>query len=340
VAELQELVQRGHTYQHRARSVWSLLSRTSGQQLRIAIKIGAPNWKVREEWGDYHYAMSMKHCFDQLGHSARIDCLDKWDNPAAIGDDVVIVLRGLTAHRPRAHQVNLMWNISHPDKVSNAEYQEYDHVFVASSKHAKALEGLLGERVSVLLQCTDPRFFNPDVPAVEPAPKVLFVGNSRNTYRRIVRDAIHAGLPLEVYGNRWEGFLPDGIVKGDYIPNSQLASYYKSAGVLLNDHWDNMAATGLLSNRLFDAAACGARILSDDVEGIAEVFGGLVKVYRSEIELASLAAELFAETSEERDARLRLASEVLERHTFEVRVQTIMEVVSKIAERKSALHYA
>lgn len=336
VAELQSLVQKRHTYQARAKLTWGLISQTSRQQLRIAIKIGAPNWKVRDEWGDYHYALSMKHVFDQLGHSTRIDCLDSWDRPNAIGDDVVIVLRGLTAYKPKAHQINLMWNISHPDKVSAAEYEEYDHVFVASSKHTGLLEPQLGERVSTLLQCTDPRFFNPDVADIDPAPKVLFVGNSRNMFRRIVRHAVHAGLPLEVYGNRWEGFLTDTMLKGEYIPNGQLASYYKSAGVLLNDHWDNMAASGLLSNRLFDAAACGARILSDAVEGIDEVFGGLVKQYRDEAELGKLARELLAETPKQRKARLELAQDIMANHSFDVRCRRILEVVEDVGARKCA----
>ena len=338
VAELQAVVEQRHTYQKRSGVIWSLIGRASRDQLRIAIKIGAPSWKVREEWGDYHFALSMKHCLDQLGHTTRIDCLDTWQRAGAIGDDVVIVLRGLTAYKPKPHQINLMWNISHSDKISPAEYEEYDHVFVASAGLTRQLAPLLGDRVSTLLQCTDPRFFHPGVAPIEPPPQVLFVGNSRNMFRRIVRHAMQANLPLEVYGNRWEGFLTDRVLKGDYIPNTQLASYYKSAGVLLNDHWDNMAAVGLLSNRLFDAAACGARIVSDVVEGIDAVFGGLVAQYRDETDLGDVARALLAEDADGRAARLALAEEVMEKHSFAARVRRILEVVAELAEHKVVAH--
>jgi GT2 family glycosyltransferase/spore maturation protein CgeB len=337
VAELQRIVEDRHTYQKRARSVWALIGRASHDQLRIAIKIGAPSWRVREEWGDYHFAMSMKYCLDQCGHTTRIDCLDTWQRPSAIGDDVVIVLRGLSAYKPRPNQINLMWNISHPDKISLAEYAEYDHVFVASTGLARTLEPLLGDRVSPLLQCTDPRFFNPDVAAIEPAPQVLFVGNSRNVFRRIVRDALQARLPLEVYGTRWEGFLTDAVLRGDHIPNDRLAGYYKSAGVLLNDHWDNMAAAGILSNRLFDAAACGARIVSDAVEGIDEIFHGHVASYRDADDLNRLVTELLSEDAGAREARRELAREVIEKHSFAARVNRILSVVAELVVRKAAV---
>ena len=66
---------------------------------------------------------------------------------------------------------------------------------------------------------------------------------------------------------------------------------YRSAGVVLNDHWPDMAKHGFLSNRLFDAAASGARVVSDDAVGIKEVFGESVAVYRTQSELAELCSE-------------------------------------------------
>ena len=336
VAELRAIVRKRHTYKHRASAVGSIIARTSRSQLRIAIKIGAPTWKVREEWGDYHFALSMKYSFDRMGHSTRVDCIDTWERPSAVGDDVVIVLRGLTAYKTKSHQINLMWNISHPDKVSDAEYNEYDHVFVASKTHVERMERLIGAKTSLLLQCTDPRFFNPEAPLITPAPRVLFVGNSRNVFRRIVRDAVQAKLPVEVYGGGWAGFVSETVLKGEYIPNARLASYYKSAAVLLNDHWENMAAAGMLSNRLFDAAACGARIISDKVDGIKEIFGDLVKQYQDEHDLGVLARELMSETASEQERRLTLAREISREHSFEVRVKDILRVIDQVAERKTS----
>ena len=51
-----------------------------------------------------------------------------------------------------------------------------------------------------------------------------------------------------------------------------------------------MADLGFLSNRLFDAVAAGARVVSDSALGISEVFGSSVVTYNSPEELAQIVA--------------------------------------------------
>ncbi len=333
VAALQNIVKEEHTYEKRARKFLQLL-RKNAEQLRISVKIGAPSPTVREEWGDWHFAKGMKRAFTRLGYQVRIDCLDSWDSPPSIADDVVIVLRGLSRYEPKGHQINIMWNISHPDAVSAAEYEAYDHIFVASPSMAETLGRTLSTPAEVLLQCTDPALFFPS--ELEPRRKseVLFVGNSRNEYRKIVRDATEMGLPISVYGGNWEGFIPAESIKGKHIKNEELSSYYSSAGVVLNDHWASMKDRGILSNRLFDAAAAGARIISDPVDGIEEIFSGLILTYELPEDLKRKIGVLLAESSDQRMARLRLADEVRKSHSFDVRVARIVDVIRENLNKK------
>ncbi len=236
------------------------------------------------------------------------------------------MLRGLAGYEPRRHQINLAWHISHPDKVADAELEAYDHVFVASEPHAEALAARLRVPVTALLQCTDPERFNPDV-APDERHELLFVGNSRNVRRAIVQDAIEAGLPLSVFGARWDGLIPPRHLKGAHIPNERLAAYYRAAGVVLNDHWDAMRRHGFLSNRLFDAAACGARIVSDPVPGLERVFGGLVAEYDGPTDLRAAVERLREESPAEGAARLARARQVMEQHSFDARARSLMAVV-------------
>jgi len=53
------------------------------------------------------------------------------------------------------------------------------------------------------------------------------------------------------------------LVVSDYIPNEELPAVYASVGVLLNDHWQTMRERGFVSNRLFDALACGTPVISN-----------------------------------------------------------------------------
>ena len=67
------------------------------------------------------------------------------------------------------------------------------------------------------------------------------------------------------------------------VANEDFGPLYCSAGVVLNDHHDDMRRDGFLSNRLFDATACAARVVSDEIDGVTEVFGDVVKTFHDEV---------------------------------------------------------
>ncbi len=131
-------VEAEHTY--RARAVQALAEFESlGERRRIGIKIGAPSREMTAASGATitspgAWAASLR----KLGYRVRIDCMDEWYSELALGDDAVIVLRGLDEYEPRPGQVNLMWLISHPDLVNTAELLSYDHVFVASESFTRS----------------------------------------------------------------------------------------------------------------------------------------------------------------------------------------------------------
>ena len=164
---------------------------------------------------------------------------------------------------------------------------------------------------------------------------MLFVGNSRRLLRPVVRDALAAGLPLAVYGDLWSGLVPDEVVRGRSIPNDQLAAAYRSAGVVLNDHHDAMRADGFVSNRLFDAVASGARVVTDEVAGLAELFGPAVQVYETPDDLARLATLADPDSVFGDDATRRAAADrVRTQHSFAARAARLIEVAHEArAER-------
>jgi hypothetical protein len=62
-------------------------------------------------------------------------------------------------YRPVPNQLNLLWQISHPDKIDDGEYELYDHVCVVSELYAKLLQQRLLTPVAALLLCSDPAPF-------------------------------------------------------------------------------------------------------------------------------------------------------------------------------------
>lgn len=304
--------------------------------LRWAIKIGTQFAYERENWGDFHFAESLRDALEALGHTVTIDPRGAWYRPTAHLDDVVLVLQGRGRYHPSPHQVAALWMISHPSEIVPDDLADFDLVFGASEIWCRRVDQYLRRPARLLLQCTDPTRFRPV--AADPAYRheVLMVGNARGM-RRSIEAALHAGLTPAVYGKKWESLLPDGVWRGSYIPNRELARYYSSAGVVLNDHWAEMAEWGMLSNRLFDLMACGARVVSDDVPGIQAVFGDYVARFTTPNELGVEVSRLLAESPQERDSRLAFAETVRREHSFAARAFSISNAVSDaIAEREQS----
>jgi GT2 family glycosyltransferase len=298
--------------------------------LRWAVKISSPFGPKGEAWGDTHFARQLGAALGELGQDVVIDHPGEFHRASAHHDDVVLLLRGLAPYTPVVDQVNLTWLISHPDLVAPSDHVGWDRVYVASTPYAEQLAAS-GAPAVPLLQATDPSLFHPDLAPPDTGHRVLFVGNSRGQARPLVMAAVDCGLPLSVFGAGWDGFLPPELLRGTYLPNEQVGAAYRSAGVVLNDHWEDMSANGFLSNRLFDAVAAGARVVSDEVAGLREVFGDAVQVARTPGELAALVNRpdldsVFGSDEVRRDRAHRVAAE----HSFAARARVLVEDAARI----------
>jgi glycosyltransferase involved in cell wall biosynthesis len=331
---LMRLRARGNRFQHRIDKI-----RHKSNRLNIRIKVPAPSLDVAQEWGDFHFAIGLKKALELEGHCCEIDCLNSWYTDDSASADVILVLRGLSRYVVNAEQVNLLWLISHPAKVVDSELNEYDHVFVASKQYSEILSKRLFVPVTTLYQAVDAERFNPSMAKSRDGDReeILFVGNSRNIFRTIVKDAIIANLKLSVYGTRWTEFIPPEVHKGEHISNSELGKWYGAAGVVLNDHWDDMRSLGFISNRLFDITACGGRVISDNVEGLEEVFGDFITTYSGSRDLKEKVRILVAEDEIRFMERLRFAETIIRDHSFTARAKQLLVLLPELSTKLTRL---
>ena len=187
----------------------------------------------------------------------------------------------------------------------------------------------------MLEQATDPRRFYPD-PRPDLSHELVFVGNSRNVRRKILDDLLPTSHELAVYGSNWDGLIDSRYLAGEYLPNDELRRTYSSASIVLNDHWPDMRANGYISNRVYDAVACGAVVVSDDVDGLSERFGDAVVSYQNRDELHHALERLIADPADLRRRGQEGRRRVLAEHTFAHRVDRLLTLV---AERTEALGY-
>jgi GT2 family glycosyltransferase len=324
-ARYRETVLTRHTYAHRAARLREILIEHE-QRLGFCLKIGAPNRQVAPAWGDLHYAESIARELRRRGHRVGVQTLDEWEDEAGLGYDVVVHLKGLSRFHPKPGQFNVLWSISHPEGLTGEECDGYDLIAVASPLFAAQLRERTRTPVIVLEQATDPWVMRPDS-RPELAHELVYVANSRGVLRPIARDLLPTERDLAIWGSGWEGLIDTSRVIAEHLPNAELCHVYSSAGIVLNDHWDDMREYGYISNRVYDALACGALVLSDDVPGLTERFGEAVAVYRSPAELRELIERLLAEPGELRRRRELGRAAVLAEHTFAHRVEELLAVV-------------
>lgn len=314
VKQLQKMVLENHTYQKRAKDFITLL-KDYVCSTKIIIKAPIPRSKNKLEWGDYYFGVNLQKEFNRQGNYSKIQLLDDWQKDIDGIYDIVLVLRGLSIYEPKSQHYNIMWNISHPDDITLKEYNDYDKVYVASTYWTQHLKEVLDVDVESLLQCTDTtQFKNEFMPEYE--SELLFVGNSRLIYRKILKDLLPTDYDLHVYGADWEGLVDDKYLKGEHISNKELYKAYSSTKVLLNDHWDDMKERGFISNRIFDAIACKTVILTDHVRGIEDLFPEAVVYYDDKDELD----DKIKEALNKKD----INSDLVKEHTYQKRAEKII----------------
>ena len=299
----------------------------------LDVAIGPPNWDVATSWGDYHFGRALQRALLGRGLPTRLRLRGEWDTRGAERADAVIHLFGRVERPVRAGQLGVLWIISHPDLVTDAYVAAHDFVFAASDPFAAGLGERTGRTIHPLHQATDPRRFRP----VEGGPphELLFVANSRGMHRPVVDELSPTTRDLAIYGANWTDDRVDArYVRGSFVPNEELAAYYRAATIVLNDHWADMAAHGFFSNRLYDAAAAGAFVISDHVPGIDEEFDGGIVTFRDGRELRRLVEHYLADPEgRARHAAAAMAA-VRDRHTMAIRAERILELIGPpLAER-------
>ncbi|MBE6488774.1 MAG: glycosyltransferase family 1 protein, partial [Methanosphaera stadtmanae] len=318
IESLKRTVLENHTYEIRANTFKQIL-RKFIDKYKIAIKIPAPRWTEVHKWGDFYLAEGLLKEFTKKGYFIKLQILPEWDDSSDSICDAVIVLRGLSQYTPKLQHYNIMWNISHPNNVKLKEYELYDHVFIASHKWADTISSRVNVPVECMWQCTDTDRFYPDY-SPEYHHELLFVGNSRKVHRKILKDLLPTEHELAVYGSDWKRHINKKYIIAEHIDNKELRKAYSSCDILLNDHWDDMREKGFVSNRIFDAIACGTCIISDDIDGLEELFNDRVITYHNKNELKGL-------VDENLENKKSYDIEIIEGHTYSDRVEQFIEVL-------------
>jgi hypothetical protein len=300
---------------------------------RFAVVMGADTWEKAPTWGDSYFARALQRQLERRGHPTVVAVTNDAAEPYVMRADAVVHIFGVRAPATRTSQLNVLWVISHPHRITHRLCDGYDLIFSASDVFGADLAERLGRPVHRLHQATDEERFRPD--PTGPHHEVLFVGNSRQVRRAVLDDLAGTSVDLSVYGGGWTPDLLDPrYLKGTWIPNEELGRYYAGADVVLADHWPDMRDEGFIANRVYDAAAAGAFVVADDVVGIDEEFDGGVATFGSRDELIAVVERYLADPGARRAAAAQARGAVLARHTFGHRAEALLAEVRPLLDAR------
>ena len=168
---------------------------------------------------------------------------------------------------------------------------------------------------------------------------VLFVANQWPDFpvRKSVQYAKETGIAIDVFGDNWENILVDDAAswwKARQIPNDKLKYFYSSADIVLNDTRPDMIEAGFISNRIFDATACGALVISDYMPEIEEIYGDAVPMYKNKEEFKQL-IEFYLSHPEERRLKALKAQEItLQKFAADKVIKRMSEILQQYVSEK------
>jgi spore maturation protein CgeB len=170
----------------------------------------------------------------------------------------------------------------------------------------------------------------PGTPGTE--PYLVIAGNMYPSRIRLLERLLGHGIPLRLYGGgfpRWAGKTPlRAVHAGRCVFGAEKARVYRSAaGVLNNLHPAEIEG---VNARLFEAAGCGAAVLTEFRPALPELFaiGDEVLAFRDFDELLAQATRLLNEPALSAKVGDAAAARAHESHRYEQRLAVILEKLS------------
>jgi spore maturation protein CgeB len=226
-----------------------------------------------------------------------------------------------------------MW---YPDALLNMGRQfmllaPYDAVFVKEPHLVDRLRAVLGLPVYYLPEACNPRVHRPHGTPAGTEPYLVIAGNMYPSRILLLERLLAAGIPLRLYGGRfprWAGPTPvRGAHTGRCVYGAEKAQVFRSATAVLNNL--HPAEIYGVNARLFEAAGCGAAVLTEFRPALPELFapGDEVLAFHDFDELVAQATRLLSEPGLSAKVGDAAAQRAHASHTYEQRLTVILDTL-------------
>ena len=252
---------------------------------KLALRIGELRQYKTMSRSDVNSAM--EKAFARVGYNVVTTTEDNLYPQTAADAGVNLYIRGYTPYnevKTNKKGVNVVYIRSY-DSLFEDEIKVYDGVATSSPEFYNYLLGA-GYAAAYVPELTDTNVFYP-APKKELERDVLYVGDNERPSITIAA-AVEAELPLEIYGRFWNGNIDDNMIKGEYIYENDLGSYFSSAKINLVNMTEQEVQLGIIPSRVYDIAASKGFMIAPYNKELERVFGDSIPMYKNAEELKKL----------------------------------------------------
>ena len=212
----------------------------------------------------------------------------------------------------------------------------YDALFVTDAELARRYRELRGLNAHLMPEGCTPRWHRPPagVAPGDAGPAVLMLGSVYLSRFELLRRLAAAGVALELRGGHVSRVVPQAAWlqaarAGGELARDAKASAFRRAAVVLNDL--GSAEGSHLNARLFEAAACGAALVTEWRDGLPDLFepGREVHSYRTFDELVELIETLQSDPERARAAGDAASARAHAEHTWVHRFDAIVDLLGR-----------
>ncbi|MBI5558036.1 MAG: glycosyltransferase [Deltaproteobacteria bacterium] len=296
----------------------------------LTIAITVTEFNPLTTCGDYFSAVGLGNALEELGFQVVYlprRPLDEW---RAVPDDIDVLLVlmddfPLDTTKLRKGIITIAWVRNWVDRWCQRPWlSNYDMVLASSATCLDTLGPSLRDRQyqGILRIAADTGLFHERPQNAEFESDISFVGNIFHVPRDIV-----AHLPLSDswrfrYWGRLESpghpFTPyhEGRVSYYDVPE-----IYNSAKIVMEDCTPMCKPWGCINSRTFEAMACGACVVSNDVPELRDLFPDEILIYRNRQELEEILAYYLAHDEERKAVGQRARQAIEKGHTYRKRAE-------------------
>lgn len=296
----------------------------------LTIAITVTEYHPLTTCGDYFSAVGLGNALESLGY--RVVYLprrpvDEWRDVPDDIDVLLVMMDDFPLDRARLRQgiITVAWIRNWVDRWSQRPWlQNYDMVLASSTTSLQTIAPRLRpeQYQGVLRIAADPDLFHPQTVDDRYASDLCFVGNMFHVPRDI---AANLNLKKDWRFRYWGRLESPGHPFAPYhegrVSYYEVPAIYNSARIVLEDCTPMCKPWGCINSRTFEAMACGACVVSNDVPELRELFADAILIYRNRQELDELLTYYLEHDDERRAIGAKAAAMIREKHTYARRAE-------------------